>query len=239
MVGGGDQRAPGSLVKCSLRVQVSMSTCPSGLPTFVIMNTKSWFLDIPSRMVGDRVIGSGHPVYVTGEIGINHNGDLANALALIDQAATAGCDAVKFQKRTPRDLHPARSVGPRAGHPVGPDALHRLPAPGRVRRRRVRDHRRARPPSRHRLVRLAVGRRVGRLPRAVRRAGPQGGLGLPDRRRAAAAAAGHRPAHHPVHRHVHDAADPARRRGAGQRQHRALPRHQHLSRRRPPSSTCG
>ncbi|HSU34642.1 MAG TPA: N-acetylneuraminate synthase family protein, partial [Propionibacteriaceae bacterium] len=70
------------------------------------MNTKSWFLDIPSRLVGDRVIGSGHPVYVTGEIGINHNGDLANALALIDQAAAAGCDAVKFQKRTPEICTP-------------------------------------------------------------------------------------------------------------------------------------
>ena len=106
MVGGGDQRAPGPLAKCLLRVQVSMSTCPSGLPTFMIMNTKSWFLDIPSRLVGDRVIGSGHPVYVTGEIGINHNGDLANALALIDQAASAGCDAVKFQKRTPEICTP-------------------------------------------------------------------------------------------------------------------------------------
>ena len=46
-------------------------------------------------------------------------------------------------------------------------------------------HRRVRPRARHRLVRLALGRRVGRLPRAVRRAGPQGRLGLADRRRAA------------------------------------------------------
>jgi len=34
------------------------------------------------------------------EIGINHNGDLATTRALIDMAKTAGCDAVKFQKRT-------------------------------------------------------------------------------------------------------------------------------------------
>jgi N-acetylneuraminate synthase len=34
------------------------------------------------------------------EIGINHNGDLALARKLIDVAADAGCDAVKFQKRT-------------------------------------------------------------------------------------------------------------------------------------------
>ena len=35
------------------------------------------------------------------EIGINHNGDINNALRLIESAKLAGCDAVKFQKRTP------------------------------------------------------------------------------------------------------------------------------------------
>lgn len=39
-------------------------------------------------------------VFVIGEIGINHNGDLALAKKLIDAAVDAGCDAVKFQKRT-------------------------------------------------------------------------------------------------------------------------------------------
>lgn len=39
-------------------------------------------------------------VYIIGEIGINHNGDLSIAKKLIDIAAEAGCDAVKFQKRT-------------------------------------------------------------------------------------------------------------------------------------------
>ncbi len=57
-------------------------------------------------MIGDRLVGPGHPVYITGEIGINHNGELANAFALIDQAAAAGCDAVKFQKRTPEICTP-------------------------------------------------------------------------------------------------------------------------------------
>lgn len=60
----------------------------------------------PTRRLGDRVVGPGHPVYITGEIGINHNGELANAFALIDQAAAAGCDAVKFQKRTPEICTP-------------------------------------------------------------------------------------------------------------------------------------
>jgi N-acetylneuraminate synthase len=59
-----------------------------------------------TRRIGDRVVGTGHPVYVTAEIGINHNGDLDNAFALIDAAAEAGCDAVKFQKRTPEICTP-------------------------------------------------------------------------------------------------------------------------------------
>ncbi len=43
----------------------------------------------------------GEPVYIIAEIGINHNGSLEIAKKLIDEAADAGCDAVKFQKRTP------------------------------------------------------------------------------------------------------------------------------------------
>jgi len=65
------------------------------------MASKIWFLESPSRSLGDRAVGAGHAVYITGEIGINHNGDLGNAIALIDQAVDSGCDAVKFQKRTP------------------------------------------------------------------------------------------------------------------------------------------
>jgi N-acetylneuraminate synthase len=45
-------------------------------------------------------IGPGHPCFIIGEIGINHNGDLAIAKKLIDVARNAGCQAVKFQKRT-------------------------------------------------------------------------------------------------------------------------------------------
>lgn len=60
----------------------------------------------PVRLFGDRPVGTGHPVYITGEIGINHNGDLNNALRLIDIAAAAGADGVKFQKRTPEICTP-------------------------------------------------------------------------------------------------------------------------------------
>ncbi|MCD0482070.1 N-acetylneuraminate synthase family protein [Streptacidiphilus sp. ASG 303] len=59
-----------------------------------------------TRTLGDRQVGPGRPVYVVGEIGINHNGELENALALVDAAADAGCDAVKFQKRTPEICTP-------------------------------------------------------------------------------------------------------------------------------------
>ena len=39
--------------------------------------------------------------YIIAEIGINHQGDINIAKKLIDIAAAAGCDAVKFQKRNP------------------------------------------------------------------------------------------------------------------------------------------
>ncbi|SVD77480.1 uncharacterized protein METZ01_LOCUS430334, partial [marine metagenome] len=51
--------------------------------------------------IGSTEVGPGHPVYIVGEIGINHNGELEIAKQLIDIAAEAGLNAVKFQKRTP------------------------------------------------------------------------------------------------------------------------------------------
>lgn len=50
---------------------------------------------------GRAFIGDGAPAYFIAEAGINHNGDIENALKLIDVAAEAGCQAIKFQKRTP------------------------------------------------------------------------------------------------------------------------------------------
>jgi N-acetylneuraminate synthase len=51
--------------------------------------------------IGDRAIGDGHPTYIIGEIGINHNGSVDIAKLMIDGAVAAGADCVKFQKRTP------------------------------------------------------------------------------------------------------------------------------------------
>jgi N-acetylneuraminate synthase len=50
--------------------------------------------------VGRKLVGDGHPSYIVAEIGINHNGDIDLAKRLISVAVAAGCDAVKFQKRT-------------------------------------------------------------------------------------------------------------------------------------------
>jgi N-acetylneuraminate synthase len=54
-----------------------------------------------SIKVGNINIGDGYPVFIAAEIGINHNGSLEIAKKLIEGAKAAGCDAVKFQKRTP------------------------------------------------------------------------------------------------------------------------------------------
>lgn len=51
--------------------------------------------------VAGRTVGDGEAVFIVAEIGLNHNGDLELAKRLIDAACLAGCDAVKFQKRTP------------------------------------------------------------------------------------------------------------------------------------------
>jgi sialic acid synthase SpsE len=71
------------------------------------------------RRIGDKLVGPGQPVYVIGEIGINHNGDLRNAFALIDAAKAAGMDAVKFQKRTPEVCTPRDQWGIERDTPWG------------------------------------------------------------------------------------------------------------------------
>lgn len=50
--------------------------------------------------IGGHKIGDNAPVFIIAEIGINHNGKVSIAKALIDLAVETGCNAVKFQKRT-------------------------------------------------------------------------------------------------------------------------------------------
>ena len=45
-------------------------------------------------------------VFIVAEVGINHNGDLSIAKKLIDIAVSAGCNAVKFQKRNVEKVYP-------------------------------------------------------------------------------------------------------------------------------------
>ena len=69
-----------------------------------------------SLRIGERTIGSGHPCFVIAEAGINHNGDARLAEELVDAAAEAGADAIKFQTHFPehemlRDGRTAAYVG--------------------------------------------------------------------------------------------------------------------------------
>ena len=59
--------------------------------------------------IGDRPVGPGHPCYVIAEAGSNHNRDLDTAFRLIDAAAEAGADAVKFQTYTAEGLYSRRT----------------------------------------------------------------------------------------------------------------------------------
>jgi N-acetylneuraminate synthase len=69
--------------------------------------------------IGDCFVGDGHPTYVVSEIGINHNGDLEIAKALIKAAKEAGVNAVKFQKRTPELCVPPEQRGQMRETPWG------------------------------------------------------------------------------------------------------------------------
>jgi N-acetylneuraminate synthase len=55
--------------------------------------------------IGGIPVGKNHPAYIIAEIGINHNGDTEIAKRLIDASVEAGCQAIKFQKRTIEDVY--------------------------------------------------------------------------------------------------------------------------------------
>jgi protoporphyrinogen oxidase len=51
----------------------------------------------PQVALGDKNVGDGQKPFIIAEAGLNHNGSLEMACQLIDRAAEAGCDAIKFQ----------------------------------------------------------------------------------------------------------------------------------------------
>src|SRR2546425_2414734 len=54
-------------------------------------------------MIGTRCIGPRHPPVVIAEVGINHEGDMAKALRMVDDAGAAGAECVKFQSHVIAD----------------------------------------------------------------------------------------------------------------------------------------
>ena len=57
-----------------------------------------------SVIIEGKGVGKGERVFVIAEAGVNHNGELSLARELIDAAANAGADAVKFQTFDPNTL---------------------------------------------------------------------------------------------------------------------------------------
>ena len=72
-----------------------------------------------SVKIGSKTVGDGQPCYVIAEIGINHNGNLDIAKRLISVAVAAGCDAVKFQKRTVEVVYTAEELAKPRENPFG------------------------------------------------------------------------------------------------------------------------
>ncbi len=70
--------------------------------------------------IGNRVVGGDQPCFIVAEIGINHNGDVDLAKRLISVALAAGCDAVKFQKRTVEVVYSAEELAKPRENPFGP-----------------------------------------------------------------------------------------------------------------------
>ena len=69
--------------------------------------------------IGDRLVGDNQSNFVIAEIGINHNGNLDTAKKLIAAAVVAGCDAVKFQKRTVDVVYTSEDLARPRENPFG------------------------------------------------------------------------------------------------------------------------
>ena len=72
--------------------------------------------------IGPRLVGDDAPPLVIAEIGINHEGDVAKANRMVDDAAARGCECVKFQchviedEMIPNDVVPGNATETHLGH---------------------------------------------------------------------------------------------------------------------------
>ncbi|MDE2236932.1 MAG: N-acetylneuraminate synthase family protein, partial [Elusimicrobia bacterium] len=71
--------------------------------------------------IAGRRVADGQPCFIIAEAGSNHDGSLPRALKLVDAAAEAGADAVKFQVFRARTLYPNLDVRPRYLKTLGVD----------------------------------------------------------------------------------------------------------------------
>ena len=146
--------------------------------------------------IGDRTIGDG-PAFLIAEAGVNHNGDGGLAMRLIDAAADAGADAVKFQTFHPGALAAAAARHwPRTSGDAGvtaSDQREMLEAAGAA-RRRVGGAPAASARARAHVPVDPVRRRIGGPARPTRRAGVQGRVRRADQPPVPRAAGAPRPA---------------------------------------------
>jgi N-acetylneuraminate synthase len=70
--------------------------------------------------IANKLVGDDQPCFIVAEIGINHNGDVDLAKRLISVALAAGCDAVKFQKRTIDIVYTPEELAKPRENPFGP-----------------------------------------------------------------------------------------------------------------------
>jgi N-acetylneuraminate synthase len=70
--------------------------------------------------IGSTLVGDGHPCFTIGEIGINHNGEVEIAKKLIEVAEAAGCNMIKFQKRTVAVVYAPEELAKPRENPFGP-----------------------------------------------------------------------------------------------------------------------
>ena len=117
----------------------------------------------PTREIAGRTIGEGHPTYVIAEIGINHNGSLEIAKRLIAMAKAVGCDAVKFQKRNPEKCVPADQRDQMRETPWGYISYMEYRHKVEFGEDDFRQIDQILQGARHRLVRVVLGHRLGRL----------------------------------------------------------------------------